>query len=104
MSGRGLKLAANRIDQHQLLLILVKTVNLNLVHTRICSHHIFVIRRPARTGDMRAEIPFCHAPHSFMEDTIHNSAYTAVLAQPQDCGFPVMIARNKNVFVSGICR
>ena len=91
MSGRRFQIAADGVYLNHLLFLIIKAVNLYLIHSVIHTEDVFIVRHPAGACHVRAEITLCHASVSFIIYTVHDPPYGAVFVQAQDRGLSVMI-------------
>ena len=72
MSGRRFQVAADGVYLNHLLFLIIKAVNLYLIHSVIHTEDVFIVRHPAGACHVRAEITLCHASVSFIIYTVHD--------------------------------
>ena len=99
----ALSRAAKNVNQFQLMLSLIDTIEFNLIDSVINCTQVFIIRCRTHTVYMRAEVTLCNTSKSLVVNTIHNTAKTSVAAGMYNCHLAIMISCHIQIFTIYIC-
>ena len=99
MSGRGFQLRMKDRALFDLASLVVQTINIDMIHTKVSGAEILVVSGHLDALDMRAEVTFRNGTEALQEQLVADLADGTVFIQTQDCDLAVMVAADKEELI-----
>ena len=99
MPGRGFQLRMKDRALFDLACLVVQTINIDMIHTKVSGAEILVVSGHLDALDMGAEVTFRNGTEALQEQLVADLADGTVFIQTQDCDLAVMVAADEEELI-----